>query len=916
MIRRMIPTVAGAVMLTIASHAPAMSQVNGEGASDMNQPFGAIDNAVLNFLKSNGLAGATVAVTRHGKLVWNKGYGFADQGAGTEMQPWHRSRIGSVSKLFTALAAMKLVENGQLSLAQPIYGDPGPYISNNDPWPGDPGWAVLQNPEDYWQSMKTGVQNLYHQNFFNAKMNETINWAKTITVGHLLSHTSGLKGSGDVAGAAAYFKKPEDQLTYKEAHQFVLMGLRKDSKGNNIAPFASAPGTVWDYSNHGPGVAGMIVDELAGPGTTFRQYVEQNVLQPLGLNDVVPNNTSISKLDAKPHGADSQGNPYELDPNDPSTLGLASGGWSATARDLVRVMCALDQGSNNKRLLNHANVKLMQADPAPSVPGRPIGWDWNSGGIFRKDGLTGGGTAVVYKYLPGVLGKDEINVAIAVNEAGPALDTLAQQIAAAAAKAYIPQEYDLFEEANRCYIPGPQRFQVTEVTLTGFYPAGSSNPLPAKIAAKCPVNIGLQGSFKHIGKGKVQYRFRFLVENKISTTFTTTITGDPADPLYEVPRVQHTIQIPLPPAIKPDSKGGGIPPGPGQFTVFDEPHDLPFPQKPKIPAIPGKVVAEPGSGIKGTVRLEVITPTGSAVSNPVHYNVECEPDMEILSGVVQLRDPDPRAPGCPRPASIGASIRTNKAGPVSYVLACTGDDRTWNGKTTAHETSPGTFIGVAVHPIQIAKQEEITCFLRKGEQFGFSDVIATDKQLYPCKVTGVTTPTPIPPPPPPSGLKQPEKPEPPRFVCEGGRVAGSKSRPVCVCPAGQVAKQTAPNRFECETQLVCEGGRVANTGRPPRPTCVCPRGMTAQKIGPDKPALALVQKLAGKADAKDDEPDRYRCVRTASVPDKPDAKPTVTVPAQIACLDGVVRAGKCYCARGKTLKNGACIASSAPSRVQ
>jgi CubicO group peptidase (beta-lactamase class C family) len=914
MVCRLFTRIAVVSAFVIAAHGSAFAQVSGEGSSDINQPFGAIDNAVLDFLKANGLAGATVAVTRHGRLVWNKGYGFADKAAGVEMQPWHRSRIGSVSKLFTALAAMKLVENGQLSLTQPIYGDSGPYVSNNDPWPGDGvSWGVLQNAGDYWESMKTGVQNLYHQNFFNLRMNETIDWAKQITVGHLLSHTSGLKGSGDVAGAAAYFKKPEDQLTYKETHQFVLMGLRKDGKGNGIPPFASAPGTVWDYSNHGPGVAGMIVDELAGPGTTFRQYVEQNVLQPLGLNDVVPNNTSISKLDAKPHGADSNGVPYELDPNKPSTLGLASGGWSATARDLVRVMCSLDQGSNNQRILNHATVKLMQADPAPAVPGRPIGWDWNSGGIFRKDGLIGGGTAVVYKYLPGVLGKDEINVAIAVNEAGPALDALATQIASAAAKAYIPDEYDLFEPANRCYISGPQRFQVTAVTLTGFYPAGSSNPLPPKIVAKCPVNIGLQGTFQHIGKGKVQYRFRFLVENKVSTIFSTTITGDPDDPLYEVPRVQHTIQLPLPPAIKPDPKGGGIPPGPGQFTVFDEPEDLPFP-KPKGPAVPGKVVAPSGSGIKGTVRLEVVTPTGSATSNPVHYDIECEPDMAILSGVVQLRDEDPKAPGCPRPASVGASIRTNKAGPVPYVLACTGG-RTWNGKTTAHETAPNTFIGIAVHPIQIAKQEEITCVLRKGEQFGFSDVVATDKQLYPCKVTGVTTPTPLPPPQPPSGLKQPDTPPSLRFVCKGGRIAGTKTRPICVCPAGQVAKQTAATRFECETQLVCEGGRIANTGRPPRPACLCPSGMTAQKVVPDMPALKLAQKVL--ANAKNDEPDRYRCVRTASLPGRSsDTKPAVNVPAQIACSGGVVRAGKCYCANGKTLKNGVCVASSAPSRVR
>jgi hypothetical protein len=279
--------------------------------------------------------------------------------------------------------------------------------------------------------------------------------------------------------------------------------------------------------------------------------------------------------------------------------------------------------------------------------------------------------------------------------------------------------------------------------------------------------------------------------------------------------------------------------------------------------------------------------------------------MQILSGVVQLRDEDRRAPGCPRPAQVGASIRTNKPGALSYVLACTGEDRTWKGKTIALETAPGTFIGVAVHPLQIAKQEEITCFLRKGEQFGFSDVIATDKQLYPCKTTSVAIPDPQPPV---------------RPVCVGGTVASTRSIPpqyFCTCRAGRVAKQTAPNRFQCEAQLVCEGGRVANSGRPPKPSCICPAGMTAQKIGPPASSASAAQRIAALAAPKadDEDPERYRCVRVVSLPGKLDTKSGSGV-APVACTGGVVRAGKCYCATGKTLKNGVCVASSAPSRVQ
>ena len=893
--------VSAAALLMLSVNGPAKSQTNGEGAPGMSSSLTGIDKAVHSFLAANGYPGATVAVTRAGRLVWSKGYGVADKVAGTEMQPWHRSRIGSVSKMLTALAALKLAEAGTLDLSQSIYGDPGPYISNNDPWPGNNiAWGVLQNTGDYWDAMKTGVENLYEQNFFNSKMNETIDWAKQITVPHLLSHTSGFQGSGDAPGAAAYYKKSEYDLTYKEAHLFVLMGLRKNKDGL-IAPFASAPGTQWAYSNHGPGLAGMIVDELAGPGVTFRQYVEQNILHPLGLTDVVPNSNSIDKLDAFPHGADL---------NDaPNILGLASGGWSASATDLVRVMCGIDKGSNNLRLLSNATVKIMESDVVPSIPG-PMGWDSRSGGKLSKNGSIGGGIALIQKFLPGEVSDDEINVAVAVNSSGDAMPgALIQSIANAAASAYIPSEYDLFDPAYRCYNPGPQRFDITSVTLTGFYPAGTSNPLPAKIVAKCPVNINLKGTFHHIGKGKVEYRFRFLVENKASTTFSTVIKGDPKDPLYEQPTVTHTIQLPLPAAINPGGKGGAIPKGPGGFQVLEQPEEPIFPGKPKGPAVPGKVVVnQPGSGAKGTVRLEVQTPTGGLMSNPVHYDIECEPDMAIESGVVQLRDDNQKAPACPRPASVAVSLRTNKAGPVPYVLACSGG-REWNGKTEAKETAPDTFIGVAIHPIQIAKQEEVTCVLRRGEQFGFADILATDKQLYPCKVTGVTTPPYNPPPPPPSGLKQPEPPAPPRLVCVGGRVVGAASRQTCACPVGQEAEQTAPNRFECETKLICDGGRIINRGRPPQPSCICPAGMTAQKVEKPSRAGSRVRQLANVV-GRDSEPEHYRCVRKPTVPDK---KTTTTVAPKITCAGGVMRSNVCVCPRGTTLQAGVC---RAPARVR
>ena len=908
-IRSVVSGVAVAAIVALAASGAALAQT-GEGAPGIEAR--GVDKAVQDFLAANNLPGATVAVTRGGRLVWAKGYGKADLATDKAMQPWHRSYIGSVSKFLTGVGAMKLVEEGKLDLNAPLYGSgaalwgaslldaPGLAVSGDG--------AVLQPASDYFKAIVQGVNsldpnfppsasaspNLLTATLYRTLMDRTLSWASAVRIKHLLTHTSGLLGEDNVPAAEAQFQKSEDALTYGEVHLNALTG-------GAGAPFLFEPETQRDYSNHAFALFGFLMGEVAG--VSYRQFMEQRVLHPLGLIGVVPINTANSDLDATPYSKDGDVRPF--DANDQSRLKTATGGWTATARDLVRLMCSLDRKTNGHRVLLPPSVATMETPPFSKFPTQPLAWDAISGNVLSKNGRIDGGTALVHKYLPGSAHPDdEINVAIAINKWGVLPTGLIEVIAAAAAAAYVADDYDLFDPQYRCYQPPARRFTVTGVGLEGFYPAGTAKPLPAKIVAPCPVNITLKGTFQHIRKGKVEYRFRFLVENKVSTTFSTELTGDPEDPNYVAPTVFHTVPLPLPAAIKQPPQGG-IPPGPEGFAVLEPPLDPLFPPGPKGPKGPGQVVAPTVPGIKGTVRLEVLTPSGGLVSNPVHYHIECAQEMAIVSGTVELRDESPKAPACPRPASVAASIRTNQPGPVDYVLACTGQGRNWKGTTTAHQTAPNIFIGVVVHPIQIAQQEDVICFLRRGEQFGFSDVLATGKRLYPCKVTGVTIPDPVPPPAgPPGDLKQPDAPRfvclggrtvgriphqvcdcpsgherqqtgPGRFqcvrtvidlVCAGGRVAGTKSAPSCICPAGQTAKQVAPNRFECAVQLVCEGGQVVTRGQPPRSTCECPRGFVAQKVPPVIPAS--IRAIPGKVSAaKDDEPDRFRCVRVP-VPDK------------------------------------------------
>ncbi|GAH01144.1 unnamed protein product, partial [marine sediment metagenome] len=84
-----------------------------------------IDREVNAFIKRWKIEGASLAVTKNERLVYAKGFGTANKQTGEEVKPGHLFRIASVSKLITAVAIMRLYEEGQLELDDPVFGESG-----------------------------------------------------------------------------------------------------------------------------------------------------------------------------------------------------------------------------------------------------------------------------------------------------------------------------------------------------------------------------------------------------------------------------------------------------------------------------------------------------------------------------------------------------------------------------------------------------------------------------------------------------------------------------------------------------------------------------------------------------------------------------------------------------------------------
>jgi hypothetical protein len=357
-------------------------------------------------------------------------------------------------------------------------------------------------------------------------------------------------------------------------------------------------------------------------------------------------------------------------------------------------------------------------------------------------------------------------------------------------------------------------FAIATAYLNLFH---DNQPLPQKLEADCPVTIGHKPFFTTTGKlpDTIKYHFEWSPGQR-STDYAKFDKGDRKDPLYEPPSAFHEFPYPLP----TKDKAGGGKPGPKGFAAKEPGH--------KGPAAEAAGPADDPNVYKGSVRVVASSAKGEAVASGwAPYHIVCRPKLEVLSGTLDLRDPDGSA--CPRVAEAALSLRTNVAGPVPFSLDCTGN-RLWSQTATAHATGPDTYIAVATLPFEVRHKEQVNCALKSRLQSP-PKILALRGHAYDCARTGAgSIATGVPSAPPPR--LPPRVVDPPRLVCVGGRLAagGPKgARYACHCPGGQTAKRAGPNSYFCPRSpaggVTCAGG-VVRVGQ-----CVCPSAAEKAKIG-------------------------------------------------------------------------------------
>jgi N-acyl-D-amino-acid deacylase len=263
------------------------------------------------FVEENKVPGAALAVTFKGKLVYARGFGYADVEKKEPVQPAALFRIASVSKPITAVAVLQLIEKEKVKLDDKVIShlQLTPFLARGTK--ADPRW-------------------------------------KQITVRHCLQHT----GGWDREKSFDPISRPWDIAK--------ALGIQPPVTPDHIVrymmgqPLDFDPGARHAYSNIGYLVLGRIIEAISGP--TYEGYVKKDVLGPLGIKTAQLGRALLenrAKGEVRYYDAKKRTGPALFPPRlgkqvpvqygaDNQEAYEAHGGWIASAVDLVKFAAAFD----------------------------------------------------------------------------------------------------------------------------------------------------------------------------------------------------------------------------------------------------------------------------------------------------------------------------------------------------------------------------------------------------------------------------------------------------------------------------------------------------------------------------------------------------------------------------------------------
>lgn len=252
-------------------------------------------DALLSQLTTADAFSGTVVVAKDGKAFYKRAVGLASRAYNVPNRVDTRFNLASITKMFTAVAVAQLVEQGKLSYSDTV------------------GKILPDYP--------------------NAEV------VRTVTLHHLLSHTSGL------ISARALVEKSPQPPTARTIAEMVKPFVNE--------PLSFPPGQQFDYSNAGFILLGAVIEKASGQ--SYHDYVREHLFKPAGMAD-----TDFYRLDTDPPKiatgfADGPNHTRLNNIFDLGIIGSPAGGAYSTGEDMARFQRALVQHT----LLNEASLKTL-----------------------------------------------------------------------------------------------------------------------------------------------------------------------------------------------------------------------------------------------------------------------------------------------------------------------------------------------------------------------------------------------------------------------------------------------------------------------------------------------------------------------------------------------------------------------------
>lgn len=290
-IRSLRPSALPLALLLILLAASARVPICAAGAL-APEITGKIDATVEEFMRKEGIPGISLALASDGEIKLAKGYGMADVENSVPATEKTVHRLASISKMFTAVAAMQLAEQGKLDLSAPVQK----YV---------PEFPEKQKPitPELLLKHQSGIRHY--------KGNETLNLVNYTKIGNALK-------------------------------------IFKDE------PLLFDPGDKFSYTTYGYCLLGSVIEGASG--TDYVTYVTDNILKPSGIETMRPDdpyklipNRARGYTKGRRVGQIVMGGELSNCQFTDVTNKIPGGGWCSTASDLTRFAIALDAGKLLKR---------------------------------------------------------------------------------------------------------------------------------------------------------------------------------------------------------------------------------------------------------------------------------------------------------------------------------------------------------------------------------------------------------------------------------------------------------------------------------------------------------------------------------------------------------------------------------------